>query len=217
MADTTNRPGALSTVVAPRPAGARNQLVDALRGLALLGIVVVNVEFIVQHADLGWREHTSTVDLVLRWVVTTLGELKVYPLFALLFGYGLAVQLEHAAQTGGNLGARYRRRMAGLALLGVAHAVVFFPGDILIIYAVVGSLAFLLRQRSSANLIRLAVLVYAAASAMLLLVASAYLLTGAELEAPPSTDSLQIFANGGFSDVVGQHLADWPLTLVALG
>lgn len=199
------------------PRGARHQLVDALRGLALLGIVVVNAEFILQHADLGWSGDATSVDLVVRWLVKTFGELKVYPLFALLFGYGVSVQLDNARESGADLRPRYLRRMAGLLLLGVAHAVLFFPGDILVIYAVVGLIAFLLRQWSTRRLIVLAVAVYAAASAWWFLVAGLFATTGWELEAPPTSDSLRVLTSGGFGDVVSQHLADWPGTLLVLG
>lgn len=194
----------------------RHLLVDALRGFALLGIVVVNVEFILDHADVGWVEHTSRPDLLVRWLVTTLAELKVYPLFALLFGYGISVQLQHAADSDRPVGPRYGRRMVGLVVLGVAHAALFFPGDILVLYAIVGSLAFILRGQTNRVLIGIAATVYAAASVLWLL-AGMLLLFVSDIAESPSAASFQTLGAGSFAEVVGQHLSDWPVTFVFLG
>lgn len=191
-------------------------MVDALRGVALLGIVIVNVEFIVQHADVGWSRDVSVLDVTTRWVVTTFGELKVYPLFALLFGYGLSTQLEHAKDIGADFGARYGRRMVGLVVLGIAHGVLFFPGDILVIYAAVGAVAFLLRRSTSTSLIRTAVIVYATAAIGWLLIGAAAWSAGADLAEPASMSSLRVLATGSVGEVIGQHLADWPTTVVFL-
>ena len=105
----------------PTAAGERHGFVDALRGFALLGILVVNIEFIVQPSELGWKSYEGGFDEVVRWLVVALGQTKVYPLFALLFGYGLALQLRKADAAGSDLWPRYRRRMIGLVVLGVAH------------------------------------------------------------------------------------------------
>lgn len=187
-----------------------------MRGAALLGIVVVNAEFILQHANLGWQHDQSVPDLITRWLVTTFGVLKVYPLFALLFGYGLSVQLDRASQRGGSIGWRYGRRLAGLAVLGVLHAILFFPGDILVVYAVVGLLAYLLRRRSSASLVRIAVAVYASASALWLLAGVVFLVTGTPLAEPVTDASQQVLARGSFAEVIEQHRMMWPETLVAI-
>ena len=94
----------------PTAAGERHGFVDALRGFALLGILVVNIEFIVQPSELGWKSYEGGFDEVVRWLVVALGQTKVYPLFALLFGYGLALQLRKADAAGSDLWPRYRRR-----------------------------------------------------------------------------------------------------------
>ena len=48
-------------VVAPTKTGERHNFVDALRGFALLGILIVNIEFIVAHPDMdGWSEIASS-------------------------------------------------------------------------------------------------------------------------------------------------------------
>ena len=80
----------------PVSEGRRHGFVDALRGFALLGILFVNIEYLVQPLELGWHEYRSGQDEVVRWLVTALGQAKIYPLFALLFGYGISIQLAGA-------------------------------------------------------------------------------------------------------------------------
>lgn len=206
----------LKHTVGPTRVGRRDQLVDGLRGLALLGIVIVNVEFIMQHADIGWSKNTSAVDLAVRWFVVTFGELKIYPLFALLFGYGLAAQFDRALATGSPLRVRYARRMIALVILGAVHAVLFFPGDILIVYAAAGTIVFLMRRLPSASLIRAAVVIYAVASGVWLLVGTALALSGSSLDEPTSDAIAHTLADGSFGEVVNQHLTDWPTTLFFL-
>lgn len=194
----------------------RHRLVDGLRGIALLGIVIVNVEFILQHPNIGWKGDTSSVDLVTQWIVTTFAVLKIYPLFALLFGYGLSVQLARSTKRGGTLGQRYARRMVGLVILGALHAVVFFPGDILVIYAAVGAIAYFLRRLPSSTLIRIAAVVYGTASVFWLVVGAAFAILGVSINEPASSESLAILSAGSFAQVVGYHLLTWPATALTL-
>ena len=206
---------ATSAAASPTPRAERHRLVDALRGFALLGILLVNVEFIFQHAEVGWRDYTAAPDLVARWLITALGQTKIYPLFALLFGYGLALQLSRAAAAGAALAPRYRRRMAGLIALGVLHGVLFFPGDILVIYGVVGALAFLLRRAEPARLLRIAATTYAAAAGVWLIAGLLDLAYGGGA-ATPTAESLSALSGGSFPEAVAQHLRDWPWTLALL-
>lgn len=191
--------------------GERHGFVDALRGFALLGILFVNIEYIVQPLELGWFEYRTDGDEVVRWLITTLGQAKIYPLFALLFGYGISIQLASAARRGTELGPRYRRRMVGVALLGVLHGLLFFPGDILVIYAAVGVLAFRFRQADRARLVRIAVRVYAVAAV------AWFVVGGLELLEPPaaptvSAETLAVYEDGSFLDVVAERFWPWLVT-----
>jgi uncharacterized protein len=80
--------------------------------------------------------------------VTFLFESKFYLLFSFLFGYSFTIQLDSAARKGVPFGRRFGRRLIGLAALGLAHGLLFFSGDILMIYAIAGCLLFLVRDWS---------------------------------------------------------------------
>ncbi|WP_327589419.1 DUF418 domain-containing protein [Nonomuraea sp. NBC_00507] len=141
---------------------------DALRGFALLGILVVNIAFLAsgyRMAGLAEPAFHSSLDWGVRWTVTLLMENKFYLLFSFLFGYSFTLQLDSAAQHGRAFVPMFLRRLAGLFLLGLAHAVLLFPGDILTTYAAVGVALLVLRRITP----RAAVLLAAGLTALLAL------------------------------------------------
>ncbi|MGW4468364.1 DUF418 domain-containing protein [Nonomuraea sp. NPDC004354] len=131
-----------------RASGDRIAAVDALRGFALLGILAVNIAFLgsgYRMAGLPEPGFDGPLDWGVRWFVTMFLENKFYLLFSFLFGYSLTLQLDSAARRGAAFSPMFLRRLAGLFLLGLAHGVLLFPGDILATYAVVGLALLALR------------------------------------------------------------------------
>ena len=82
----------------------------------------------------------------MRGVVAFLFETKFYLLFSFLFGYSFTIQMESARRQGVRFAGRFYRRVLGLFLLGLAHGLLFFSGDILMLYALLGALLFLARN-----------------------------------------------------------------------
>ena len=199
MADMAS--GEIGAVVAPTKTGERHNFVDALRGIALLGILIVNIEFIVAHGDIGWMERESTIDLIVRWASGTFALLKIYPLFALLYGYGLALQVNKAREQDAELSRRYRRRMVGLAILGIIHGVFFFPGDILVIYAIVGAIAFRSRHLETEQLLRRAKWVYGIATVVWLILGVISGVAGLDVSVFVDPNELTTLANGSWTEI----------------
>lgn len=115
--------------------------VDALRGCALFGILVVNIgAFATPWFGLGLTDPAfhGGVDRATHFFVALLFETKFYLLFSFLFGYSFTLQLQAAARAGAPFVPRMLRRQAGLWLIGALHAVLLFHGDILTTYAVLG-------------------------------------------------------------------------------
>jgi uncharacterized protein len=111
-----------------------------------------------------------------------------------MFGVGLGFLMRSAARRGLPFGRLYRNRMIGLAIFGVAHGCLFFPGDILTIYAVTGSILYLLRDWPVRRLVRVgAVLLIVQA-----LIAPPLLLVAPEM--PPDIVAMEraILTEGGF-------------------
>src|SRR5688572_12803275 len=135
-----------------RPVGAneRIEILDILRGFALLGILTVNMTaFSWPYEYMHWqREYwDSRADAVADWLIRFLAEGKFYPLFSFLFGLGAAIQMERADCRGAPFAARYCRRLFVLLAIGIAHALFIWDGDILVSYALCGLLLLPFRKR----------------------------------------------------------------------
>ena len=119
---------------------------DRLRGIALLGIVVVNAPPLGISVD-GFTSDslTSIWDTGAAFVVIALAQGKFYLLFSFLFGYSASFILRDGSAPNRR---RYARRLLGLAAIGLIHAVFFYIGDILLTYAVLGFGLLALSRRS---------------------------------------------------------------------
>ena len=123
-------------------AGERIEALDALRGFALLGILLANI--------LVWSGWALMTEGQQRALAGTDGVLwqyrfhhlvvdgKFYTLFSLLFGAGFALQLARIERRGGDGLAIYRRRVLVLLGIGLIHSWLIWDGDILTLYALLG-------------------------------------------------------------------------------
>ena len=89
-------------------------------------------------------------------MVTALVATKFYLLFSFLFGYSFTIQQRSAESAETAFAPRHLRRSAVLFLLGLAHAVLLLPGDILMTYAALGLVLFAFRAASPRTLLRVA-------------------------------------------------------------
>jgi len=112
----------------------RDSLVDLVRGVALVGICCVNLpEMGVSPGDLS--PSAGGHDRLAELLVTGLLVGKSFPLFAFLLGWAIGRRWEREASP--LFARRHLRRVAALAALGLAHAVLVYSGDILLPYALV--------------------------------------------------------------------------------
>ena len=136
--------------MAPATIGERIDSVDILRGIAVLGILLVNMGsyagYRVPFDNMAWVDRSTTV--AIRFVAQG----KFYPLFAFLFGWGMAIQIVRASSRQVNFVPFFLRRMAALLLIGLVHAVLVWHGDILITYALLGFPLLLFRNASDRTL-----------------------------------------------------------------
>jgi uncharacterized protein len=134
---------------APLPPVARVAAMDVLRGLALLGILLMNLEgFAGPPAQAGtgidptWRGLDRWADAAIYVLVQG----KFVALFSLLFGAGFAAMAARAEGEGWSLSQVWLRRCAGLLLIGLAHALLLWSGDILVTYALCGLVLLAFRE-----------------------------------------------------------------------
>ena len=137
--------------------------VDALRGIALLGILVVNITFMASAypGNLVQSPAFSTpIDDMARFTVAALFSMKFYLLFSFLFGYSFVLQLQSARRTGRAFVPRMLRRLGGLFVLG-ALSLFLFSGDILSTYAVVGLILLAMHRVRDVVALRTAAVIFA--------------------------------------------------------
>jgi uncharacterized protein len=186
---------------------ARLPAIDALRGIALFGILVVNLAAFHSGVSMtiGGGVADSATNAVILWLFTG----KFILIFSFLFGWGVHTQAAREA-----FRTRYLRRLLGLFLIGVVHGAFFFFGDILATYAILGlfMLRPVLRDWPVRKLVRSAVILLGV-QALILLPA---LVLGANEDASLAEyakHSAQLYMTGGFWEVVPQRLADFAITL----
>ena len=200
-----------SSSFAPLP---RQEFADELRGFALLGIIFVNAPF------LGISAEGFTADSVHAWydraaafAVVAFAQAKFYLLFAFLFGYSMHFIVKDEGVTSVR---RFRRRLLGLGLLGIAHAALLFVGDILFLYAVLGLTLTWMRRLSDRMVLRVAVF---AGIAWLLLLTSLPMAVMAEPGGSLSDEEWivagqafnQAMREGGFIEATAARVSFWPL------
>jgi dipeptidyl aminopeptidase/acylaminoacyl peptidase/uncharacterized membrane protein YeiB len=111
---------------------------DILRAIALLGIFVVNMEFFTRPLEASAHridEAMTGLDALVAWCEHVFARGKFWTMFSLLFGMGFAVMAQRARAAGRRFVPVYARRIAFLGVLGVAHAVLVWGGDVLHTYA----------------------------------------------------------------------------------
>ena len=86
-------------------------------------------------------------------IMRFLGEGKFYTIFAFLFGLGFSVQLSRAEAKGADIRSFYPRRLWALFGIGILHALLFWIGDILRLYALLGFALLAFRKRSNRTLL----------------------------------------------------------------
>ena len=118
----------------------RIEFMDVLRGFALIGIILMNIEWFNRpFVDIGRFDYQLTgIDWSAGWLVRVFVEGKFYKLFSLLFGMGFAVMLLQAKRKEQPFYAWFSRRMVILFAIGMLHMVLLWGGDILHDYAVGG-------------------------------------------------------------------------------
>ena len=210
--------------MSPVSPGERIDVLDALRGAALFGIIAANMRGFSGplaayfNHTLMW---TDTTNRLAQAFVDFFIQGKFITLFAFMFGIGFAIQMERADRRGTASRIFYVRRLAVLLLFGIVHFVFVWWGDILAPYALMGFLLLLFRKRSQKAILRWSVALYAypvALGALMFALHSA----GVPIPSPPPTtpEELQriigVYGTGSYPEIVAQNIKELPFMVFGL-
>lgn len=140
----------------PTQPNERIGVIDALRGLALFGIIAANMRgfagplYTYFRPEVMWN---TRLDFWVQAFVDTFIQGKFISIFAFLFGVGFALQFSRAEKRHGRFVEVYRRRLLALILIGGLHQLLFWWGDVLVSYALGGFLMILFRKRKNKTIL----------------------------------------------------------------
>ncbi|WP_101924728.1 MULTISPECIES: DUF418 domain-containing protein [Luteimonas] len=212
-------------VTALGPLGERERIgaLDALRGVALLGVLLMNVEWFsrpLQQLGAGLPPGIEGIDHGVAWLVHVFVASKFWVLFSMLFGMGFVVFDGRIQAAGASFERLYLRRLAALFVFGLLHITLLWPGDILHTYAIAGIALLLLRGLSARWQLWLGLAAFAGMVALNLFFAGVMLVLPADVLADMQGEMLapmlagarraaEVYANGSFGDAVAQRWRDY--------
>lgn len=203
----------------------RHLRIDALRGLAVFGILLVNVwSFVWGFEPLRYGvlpADATLADILSVAFVAFFAEQKFYPIFAFLFGAGFALVTQSIKRRTGSWGdARrlYRRRLKWLLGCGVLHGTLIWFGDILTLYSITGFWVLMGMVGARLRTITASLRNWALVFGLLLLSGfflNLWLLNGNELQAQGRAmlDSVQashlVYTQGSLAAIAWQRIGDY--------
>lgn len=204
--------GLVAKGFSPTPTRERTEWLDALRGFALLGILLFNIDALSGYAFLAPQARAqlawNAIDPQLDFLLLALVQGKFYSLFSFLFGLGFALQLRRAQSLGASVQPMFKRRMAWLLVFGLVHAVFIWWGDILSVYALFGFLLLWFRGVSQRTLLAAAIFFLALPVLIYLVFLAVHMPDpfAPDPAAPPGgglmAKLMAALSSGGYTDVV---------------
>ena len=168
--------------------------VDFARGIALLGVALVNVHAFasVWSSVYGLDLAKNAADVIAEYANAVLFTHRSYPVLAFLFGAGLAWQWQRLPEADRQPN-RLRGRLWALLLIGVAHGLLLWPGDVLAVYAVMGLVLVSILRLGDRAILAIVIAVYLATGLMYSSIAMSWFMwDGATVPAVEPTSSFAL-------------------------
>jgi uncharacterized protein len=150
--------------IAPISLTERIEVLDVLRGLAICGILIGNMQWFSGYGMVpeAIAAQAPLADKVVHFLLHFFVEGKFYSIFSFLFGFGFALQIARAEERGDLTASLFKRRLFWLLVIGLLHAFLLWYGDILSVYALLGFLLVLFRKKTNEGLLKWALALIAA-------------------------------------------------------
>ena len=194
----------------------RTHSLDIIRGFSLLGILLVNIiafnEPLPHVLDLhNWFKEAE--DIIWYQTLDIYVQSSFYPLFSMLFGYGIAMQYIKAEKTGALFYSFASRRFMILFVLGMIHAFLIWWGDILAMYAFCGFFLLLFIRFSPKMILTFGLVIYGLMHALFIGVLSMADMAQNAVEASAVdivsiNNAITAYGFGNWTDAFKQRLVD---------
>jgi|GEM_PF-230186 len=150
-----------STKMTNSSSAERLPAVDLARGIALLGVALVNVHAFaaVWSTVYGLDLAKNSADVIAEYAIAVLFTHRSYPVLVFLFGVGLTWQWQHLPEYARKPN-QLRPRLWALLLIGVAHGLLLWPGEVLTVYALMGLVLVSILRFSDRVILGVAIAVY---------------------------------------------------------
>ena len=149
-----------------QPINLKNRIhsLDLLRGFAVLGILIMNITSFSQ-ISMAYMNPTIGAGLegynqYFHGFNFIFADTRFMSIFSMLFGAGVVLFTQRIEAKGKRVAALHYKRMFWLLLFGLIHAYFIWAGDILVAYAICGSLVFFFRKKSIRTLFIMAIILF---------------------------------------------------------
>ena len=221
-----------SSAIKPVATKERIQILDILRGFAILGILMVNMPMfnspfmaLIGNFSLWQSAPNQIADLFICFFF----EGKFYSLFSILFGIGFYLFMQKQNSSGHSILPTFRRRLTYLLLFGILHITLLWAGDILFFYALFGFILILFRKKSTRGLKKwiiamiLIPIIITGFAVLMISLGKMHPEGAKQIEASFAQQeqhlkniidqALEIYANGSFSEIFTMRLTEWRFSL----
>lgn len=195
---------------------------DIIRGIAILGIFLVNMpSFFSPMLYVDMKSYwTETRDIVVMNGVDIFAQASFYTLFSFLFGYGFIIFTNRVAEKNLSVPKYFSRRLVVLLIIGVIHAFLIWHGDILITYALCGFILLVMRKMSPKAMVWTALLIIVIPTTLMSLMMLLVTMTMGDANIYSTLEvyaaqSLEVYANGTFMEITNQRISDWSFVNIA--
>ena len=211
----------------------RIAIIDALRGFALFGILMVNMLYMYEPMSqimLGVKPDAPAQQIVAESFIKFFFEGKFYVIFSMLFGFGFFIFLNKSIDNTNSALPVFRRRLFFLLLFGLAHISLLWVGDVLLYYSLFGFILILFRKASDKKILKWAVALALVPTILLSLMTLAVSLASQIPEAKAGMDTqfqgnivvlnelveraTIIYSTGSFNEIVSVRIEEY-LTLLS--
>ncbi|MFC0189723.1 DUF418 domain-containing protein [Fictibacillus aquaticus] len=208
--------------VLPVGEGERIEVLDVMRGIALLGILLVNMKSFagpdtpISYLSYAyWNESYNVAATIL---LDFFVQGNFITMFSFLFGFGIIIMKERAEAKERRILPIFARRQIVLFLFGVLHVVLFWHGDILINYAGIGMIALLFIRRKPKTLFLTGIIILTLYSALMTAGNALYWATGEPVKTQKQDDAkyeaeieemINVYSDGTFTEIMAVRISEW--------